>query len=235
MKIIGLFASLSKFELGLWLSSLAVIIATAFISGDNLFALAASLVGATALIFVAKGNVAGQILTIIFSVMYGIISIGFRYYGEMLTYLGMTAPMALLAVFTWLRHPSAEGKSEVLAAKLTRLRIIFMLVFAVLTTGAFYFILKWLGNANLIVSTISVTTSFVASYLTFCRIPYYALAYAANDVVLIILWTAASITDIGYISMVGCFAMFLVNDIYGFVNWRRMMARQSKTTVKVRV
>jgi nicotinamide mononucleotide transporter len=230
MKLKGIFSTLTKFELGLWLSSLAVIISTAFISGDNLFALAASVVGATALIFVAKGNVFGQILTVVFSLMYGIISIGYRYYGEMITYLFMTAPMALLAVFTWLKHPSDKGKSEVLIAKLTRKRIILMVVFSVITTVAFYFILKWLGNANLIVSTISITTSFLASYLTYCRSPYYALAYAANDIVLIILWVAASFADIGYISMVACFIIFLINDIYGFVNWRRMMARQKKSS-----
>ena len=78
----------------------------------------------------------------------------------------------------------------------------------------------------LLPSTISVTTSFVAVYLTFRRSPFFALGYAANDVVLIVLWVLASITDARYISVVVCFAAFLINDIYGFLSWRKMKERQ---------
>ena len=102
-----------------------------------------------------------------------------------------------------------------------------MFAVASVVTVAFYFILRTFGTANLIPSTISVITSFVAAYLTMRRSPCYALGYAANDVVLIVLWVLASIDDISYISMVICFITFLVNDMYGFINWRRMLKRQS--------
>ena len=39
----------------------------------------------------------GSALMIIFSLFYGYISYTFSYFGEMITYLGMTAPMALFA------------------------------------------------------------------------------------------------------------------------------------------
>lgn len=105
--------------------------------------------------------------------------------------------------------------------------VFFMSLAAVIITGIFYFILKYFNTANLIPSTISVTTSFVAVYLTFRRSPYFALAYASNDIVLIILWILASIYDAKYISVVVCFVAFLVNDIYGFVNWCKMKKRQN--------
>ena len=74
-----------------------------------------------------------------------------------------------------------------------------------------------------------MTTSFLAVYLTFRRSPYFALAYASNDVVLIILWTLAAMADVTYLSVLICFVMFLVNDLYGFVNWKRMQKRQLQT------
>ena len=80
----------------------------------------------------------------------------------------------------------------------------------------------------MIPSTISITTSFIAAYLTFRRSPYFALAYASNDIVLIVLWVLASFKDISYISVVICFVVFLVNDLYGFISWLRMMKRQEK-------
>ncbi len=49
----------------------------------------------------------------------------------------------------------------------------------------------------------------------------------ANDVVLIVLWVLASVEDKRYVSVVVCFAAFLVNDIYGFYSWKRMEKRQS--------
>ena len=101
-----------------------------------------------------------------------------------------------------------------------------MWMLTALVTLVFYWILAYFGTANLLPSTLSVTTSFVAVYLTFRRSPFFALAYASNDVVLIILWVLASVVDARYLSVVVCFAAFLVNDLYGFFSWQRMKRRQ---------
>jgi len=219
--------SLTRFELTLWLTSIAVVSITgvAFQSGDWL-SVTASLIGVTALIFVAKGHALGQLLTIVFAVFYGVISWSIRYYGEAFTYLGMTAPMALLALITWLRNPYKDS-AEVTVRRLTRKQWGMLLLATVAATVVFYFILKGMGNAALIVSTLSVTTSFLASALTALRSPYYALAYAANDLVLIVLWVIAALTDISSVPMVSCFVMFFANDMYGFINWRWMEKRQN--------
>ena len=218
--------SLTRFELALWLTSIAVVSITgiAFQSGDWLN-LTASLIGVTALIFVAKGHALGQALTIVFAVFYGIISWSIRYYGEAFTYLGMTAPMALLALITWLRNPYQDS-AEVTVRRLTRKQWLLLVIATAAATVVFYFILKGMGNAALAISTLSITTSFLASALTALRSPYYALAYAANDLVLIVLWVIASLADASNVPMAACFVMFFLNDMYGFVNWRWMKKRQ---------
>ncbi len=227
MKKLKYFSDLSRFELCLWLTSVAVIILSFFLSGGgDILTMTASLIGVTALIFVAKGYVIGQVLTVVFAVFYGIVSFYFRYYGEMITYLGMTTPSAAAAVISWLRHPY-KGTKEVKVNKLSgKLWAILALLTAVIT-AAFYFILTALGNANILFSTLSVSTSFIASYLTFFRSPYYALGYAANDIILIVLWILAALESISYLPMVACFIMFLINDLYGFFNWQRMKNSQS--------
>ena len=218
--------SLTRFEWALWLTSVLVVAGTgiAFQSSDWL-SLTASLIGVTALIFVAKGHALGQVLTIVFAVFYGIISCEFRYYGEAITYLCMTAPMAAVALVTWLRNPYKDS-AEVTVNRLSVRQWAVMLILTVITTAVFYFILRAMGNAALAVSTLSITTSFLASYLTALRSPYYALAYAANDLVLIVLWVIAALADISSVPMVACFVMFFANDMYGFINWRRMEKRQ---------
>lgn len=230
-KYLASFKTLTKFEKGLWLTSLTIVLVSYLLSylfsgNGDLLNLVASLIGVTALIFVAKGHVLGQLLTVVFSVFYGIISVFFTYYGEMITYLFMTTPMAIVAAIEWIKNPYKDTR-EVKVHKVTKKQLAFMWLSTFLVTVLFYFILMALNTANLFFSTVSITTSFVASYLTFLRSPYYAIGYSANDIVLIVLWILASVENISYLPMVACFIMFLFNDLYGFYNWRKMQKRQT--------
>ena len=221
----------SKGELTLWGSSAGLILVSFFLFDRvNFMTLAASLIGTTSLIFNAKGNPVGQALMILFSLLYGVISYTFSYFGEMITYLGMTGPMALFALISWLRNPYNGNHAEVAVNQLKNKELVLMYVLTALVTWGFYFILDHFDTANMLPSTLSVTTSFIAVYLTFRRSPYFALAYAANDVVLIVMWTLAAVEDISYLSVIICFVMFLVNDLYGFVSWKRMEKRQMATS-----
>ena len=217
----------SKVEIILWFSSVTGILTSFFIyDRTNYMTLCASLIGVTSLIFNAKGNPFGQFLMVVFSLLYGIISYTFAYYGEMVTYLGMTMPMAIVALISWIKNPYKGNKAEVKVNSVSKKELFWMWIGTVLVTILFYYILEYFQTANIIPSTLSVTTSFVAVYLTFRRSPYFALAYASNDIVLIVLWVLASLQDIKYLSVVVCFAAFLVNDIYGFLSWQKMKIRQ---------
>lgn len=211
----------------LWISSVGVIVVSfALFGSGGYITLIASLIGVTSLILNSKGNPAGQALMIIFSLIYGYISFSCRYFGEMLTYVGMTAPMALFSLISWLRHPYNGNRSEVKVNVIEKKEYILLAALTVIVTAVFFFILKYFNTANLFVSTVSVITSFIAVYLTFRRSPYYAIGYAANDVVLIVLWLAAMKEDISYLSVLVCFAAFLINDIYGYISWKSMEAKQ---------
>lgn len=222
----------TKGEIALWCISVALIVSSFFIfDRENYLTLIASLIGVTSLIFNAKGNPFGQFFMVVFSILYGIISFTFAYYGEMITYLGMTAPMAIFALISWLRNPYNGNKAEVKVNRLKFKEIILMIILTAIITLIFYYILAVFHTANLILSTISITTSFLAVYLTFRRSAFYAIGYAANDIVLIVLWGLATIYDISYMSVAICFVVFFVNDIYGFINWSRMQKRQEADCV----
>jgi len=190
------FRSLTPFEWVLWIGSLAAIAVSFFAArGTDYLTLSASLLGATSLIFLAKGNVLGQFLVIAFGILYAIVSYSFAYYGEMITYLGMTLPSAVASMIVWLKN-SFRGNHTEIAINALRKReypVIFALAAAV--TVAFYFILR-------------------------------ALGYALNDVVLIVLWILATIESLSYLPVAVCFAVFLINDFYGFLSWTRIRRRQ---------
>lgn len=184
-----------KREWILWIISLVVVCGSNLLSPEfSPVILVAALVGTTSLVFAAKGNVWSQILIIIFSVLYGVISFQYRYWGEMVTYLGMTLPMAVWSTVVWFKNPS-DRAGEVKISSMNKKKWMVLITLSVLVTALFCVILKYFNTPNLILSTLSITTSFLAASLTILRASYFALFYAANDIVLIVLWTMATIEN----------------------------------------
>ena len=107
---------LTTFELALWVCSAVVVAASYFLS---------------------KSEASSSLLSLVFSVLYGIISFRTKYYGEMLTYLLMSAPAAGAAVIAWLKHPFSGDKTQVEINHLSCRECIFMTFLAAVTTVAF--------------------------------------------------------------------------------------------------
>lgn len=221
--------TLTKKEWSIWLVSIIIVLISNLATKDfDLLTLVAALTGVTSLIFAAKGNVWGQVLMILFSILYGIISFRFRYWGEMMTYLGMTIPMAVWSTITWIENPSENNGNEVQIQSLSKKHIVALCISGIIVTAVFYYILKSFNTPNIIFSTISIITSFIAASLTMLRSSYYAVWYAANDIVLIILWVLASLKDPAYIPVVVNFSIFFMNDMYGFMSWKQRELEQAE-------
>ena len=221
--------TLTKREWSIWLGSIIIVLISNLATKDfELLTLVAALTGVTSLIFAAKGNVWGQVLMILFSILYGIISFRFRYWGEMMTYLGMTLPMAVWSTITWIENPSENNGNEVQIQSLSKKHIVALCISGIIVTAVFYYILKSFNTPNIIFSTISIITSFIAASLTMLRSSYYAVWYAVNDVVLIILWVLASLKDPAYIPVVVNFSIFFMNDMYGFMSWKQRELEQAE-------
>lgn len=221
--------TLTKREWSIWLGSIIIVLISNLATKDfDLLTLVAALTGVTSLIFAAKGNVWGQVLMILFSILYGIISFRFRYWGEMLTYLGMTLPMAVWSTITWIKNPSENNGNEVQIQSLSKKHIVALCISGIIVTAVYYYILKSFNTPNIIFSTISIITSFIAASLTMLRSSYYTVWYAVNDVVLIILWVLASLKDPAYIPVVVNFSIFFMNDMYGFMSWKQRELEQAE-------
>jgi len=219
---------LNKLEFMFWGISVIMLVISFLWSKSNLLYLFASIVGVTALIYLAKGEPRGQVLTILFSVLYGVISYKYRYYGEMMTYLGMTLPSALIAATIWYRHPFEKGKTVVKVSILSKKHILSLVLLTPIVAYVMYRLLAYLKTSELILSTVSVVTSFMASMLTIYRSKYYALFYAFNDIVLIALWILASMHDPSFLPMVLCFVIFLANDLYALFKWKILSDTQNR-------
>lgn len=217
-----LFENFTKKDWFLWIGSIVIVALSNWIAPKfDLLVLMAALVGVTSLILAAKGNGWAQILIVVFSILYGVISYRFHYWGEMITYLGMTLPMGVWSAMEWFRNPSKENKNQVAIGTMNVRKWFAVLGMTIVVTIGFYFVLRYFQTPNLLFGTLSIATSFCAAALTVCRSPYYAVAYAANDVVLIVLWLLATMENPVYFPVIINFVIFLVNDLYGFVSWKK--------------
>ena len=165
-----IFDSFSRTDFGLWaVSELVIIVSFLLFDRENYITFAASMIGAASLIFCAKGNPVGQVLIIIFAALYAVISFRFRYYGEMITYLGMTAPMAVLALISWLRNMSGENNSEVAVNRLERKEYLFIAFLTAVVTFIFYFILNSFSGQYNFSLLVKIFTIFAKNLFIQCN------------------------------------------------------------------
>lgn len=189
--------SRGRAERVLWGGSLLVLLTANLAMGEvDPLTLAATTVGVTSLILAAKGRVLAQVLMIVFSLLYGLISLRVCYWGEAITYLGMALPMSVWSAVTWFRNSDGH---EVRSQRLSRRHWLLLVLADAAVTAVFYVLLRWLETPKLLFSTLSVSTSFLAAALTMLRSAYYALAYAANDAIVGVLWLLVSVKEPRYL------------------------------------
>ena len=217
------------FEIGLLsVSVVAIICCFIFSSDKDYLSLASSILGVVTVVFTSKGLLLAPILSVVYSIVYTIISVGQRYYGEAIIYMLIMIPMQVITIVGWFRNKKTDS-DVVEVGKVSKKEYLILSGVTVVMTFAFYFLLKVLNTAQLVVSTISLITSALATYLVFRRSSNYALFYILNDIILIVLWTIAlAAQGTSFLPVVVSFYVFFINDVYGFIRWKRQEKLQGK-------
>ena len=226
----NVFKNWSKFEiLFLFCSLIAITLCYAFGVDKNVFSLLVSYIGVISVLTVAKGLVIAPVINIIYNIVYSILSITQQYYGEAIIYIFLMIPISIMSIVSWLKNKSNNNENVVKVNKIHGKEYLYLSVFTIIATIGFYFLLKMLNTNELIISTVSLMTSLLASYLMFRRSSYYAVCFMLNDIILIILWSLVVINNsIAYLPTVITFIVFLINDTYGFIHWKMEEKKQNK-------
>ena len=188
----------------------------------------ASLIGITSVMMCAKGLFYAPFLDFIYISLYIIMSINEKYYGEVFVYIFIMIPLTVCTIITWLKK--RNGNSNIVEVNnIKKKEWIILLCFSIIIPFLLYFVLKALNTSQLIISTISIFTSIIASYLLLRRSSYYAIAYILNDLVLILLWSLTIFNgSTQYLPLVVSLTVYLINDCYGFYRWRKQEKKQKK-------
>ena len=176
----------------------------------------------TTAILMSKGKVESYFIGIISVFFYGIVSYNQGYYGELLITIFLTFPMMIIGIVSWLKHQDKD-EDVVIISSLSKKEIVFAFSSQLILFWVYYFLLKVFNTDLLIISSLSIVTSVLASYFEARRSELSLFCYVANDLILITLWIIPIIN--GNTSLVSVLIgplLLLVNDIYGSYNWIRL-------------
>lgn len=205
---------------------LALIITMSIVFKASWISAIAGIFGLSCVLFAAKGKVICVFLTWGMIVFYSLLSYQNKYYGEVFINLCLMFPMTVIQLVAWIKN---LGKDHVVKVNtITKKEVLIVGLVACVAFVTFYFILRALNTSQLIISTISIVTSVLATYFQSRRSKYGFLAFLFNDVVLCVLWLFATLDDTKNVAMLTAVALYVVSDIYGFISWGVLQKRQQK-------
>ncbi len=127
--------------------------------------------------------------------------------------------MYVYGVFSWMTHKN-EKNNTVEANKISKREWMMLFLASIIGFGLLYYILKYFNTNQLIISSLSMITSLIATYLIARRNKYSFLFYIGNDVILILLWGIPILQGEFYLAPVLIEnIVLLINDSYGLKNW----------------
>ncbi len=226
------FKDWTKFELIFLICGLTVSILSSIIfKGTIIDTLYTSLYLITALLM-SKGKVESYFVGFISTFFYGIVSYNQGYYGELIITIFLTFPIMIIGIISWLRNQDKED-DVVIISSLPRKEIIIAFASQLILFWIYYFLLKAFNTDLLVLSSISVVTSVLASYFEARRSELSLFCYIANDIVIITLWIIPVIAgETALISVLVGPILLLINDIYGSYNWKRLKETQNQKEIK---
>lgn len=226
------FKDWTKFELIFLISGLMISILSSIIfDGTIIDTLYTSLYLITALLM-SKGKVESYFVGFISVFFYAIVSYNQGYYGELIITAFLTFPIMVIGIISWLRNKDEED-DVVIVNSLSKKELSIAFGSQIILFWAYYFLLKVFNTDLLVLSSISIVTSVLASYLEARRSELSLLCYVANDIVIITLWIIPVINgQTALISVLVGPILLLINDIYGSYNWKKLKKIQKSKEVE---
>lgn len=214
-----LFKDWKPFEIGLLLFDIIAITISSFIGRSGILTILTSLAGVICVLLQAKGKILSQFVGIVEVMLYSILSYQNHYYGEIIIYVLVVFPMYVYGVISWMTHKNEETDTvepnQISKKEWTMLVLASAIGFVVL-----YYVLKYFNTSQLIISSLSMITSLIATYLITRRSKYSFLFYIGNDIILILLWGIPVMQGEFYLLPILVEnIILLMNDSYGLKNW----------------
>jgi nicotinamide mononucleotide transporter len=230
----GIWKNWTKFEIS-WLFTFTMVnIYLFFAWSDSLIGLVSSISGMLCVVLVAKGKIANYYFGIVQTLTYAYIAYGYGLYGEVMLNALFYFPIQFIGIYLWKKNKSDQvvKGEDVKVKSLTKTGWLYTVLSILILTIGYGLFLKFLGGNFVWNDAATNVLSIAAQILMLKRFAEQWLLWIAVNVLSITLWLSALISQGGNdFSMLVMWSAFLVNSIYGYVNWRKLYQKQSHEVV----
>lgn len=225
----GIFKDWTRFEIG-WLFTFTLVnIYLFFAWSDSLIGLISSITGMLCVVLVAKGKIANYYFGIVQTLTYAYIAYGYGLYGEVMLNALFYFPVQFIGIYMWKKNKTEHGVKgvDVTVKSLTKKGWLYTIFSILILTIGYGFFLKYLGGNIVWTDSATNVLSIAAQILMLKRYTEQWILWISVNILSIFLWVTALVTQGGNdISMLVMWSAFLVNSIYGYVNWRKISIKQ---------
>ena len=181
--------------------------------------------------FAAKGKIATFYVGIIQAGTYAYISYGYGLYGEAMLNAFFYFPVQFVGLYMWMKHAKNKEKAvngeDVYAKRLTKKQWLIFVPIVLVAVIGYAFALHSINAQQVRLDSAAVVLSIAAQLLMLGRFAEQWLLWIAVNVLTISLWVATLIQSGGNDwALVAMWTAFLVNSVYGYVNWRKLSKKE---------
>lgn len=220
----------------IWLfASVATLTILSFMWQDTLLGFISSISGILCVVLAAKGKIATFYVGIIQAGTYAYISYGYGLYGEAMLNAFFYLPTQFVGLYLWMKHRKGNQQAingeDIFAKRLTKKQW-FVLVPVIAAAIAIYMtLLVTIGAQQARIDSVAVVLSIFAQILLMLRFVEQWIIWIVVNALTIVLWFITLVTSGGNDwTIFAMWVAFLVNSIYGYVNWRKISKTKEEVT-----
>ena len=221
----NLFKEWTRFE-RIWLLLFSIVNVFLYLKWDSgLIGLVSAMSGMLCVVLVAKGKISNFVFGIVNTATYAYISYGYGLYGESMLNALFYLPTQFIGLWMWQRHRSVNKvRDEDIEIKRLSVKG-WAIVIASVVVGAYSYmhVLMALDAQQVRIDSVAVVMSVVAQILLTLRYAEQWVLWILVNLLSIVLWVVTLSQSGGSdYTMPVMWTAFLINSIYGWINWLKL-------------
>ena len=210
----------------IWLLLFSIVNVFLYLKWDSgLIGLISAMSGMLCVVLVAKGKISNFVFGIVNTATYAYISYGYGLYGESMLNALFYLPTQFIGLWMWQRHRSVNKvRDEDIEIKRLSVKG-WAIVVASVVVGAYAYmhVLMALDAQQVRIDSVAVVMSVVAQILLTLRYAEQWVLWILVNLLSIVLWVVTLSQSGGSdYTMPVMWTAFLINSIYGWINWLKL-------------
>lgn len=211
------FGNLSKFDVTFLTLMLALQIAVYFFAPDSILGIISGISGVISVVLCARGKISFYFIGFVQTISYLYLAWQNHFYGEVMENIFYLVTM-VWGIFVWNKNLAVDedGGQQVIAKKFTPMMWFMSIIGTVASTILMGYWLTTIGSAQAYTDAATNVMAIFAQLLMVRRYREQWIWWLVIDILCLKMWFVA-----GNWSMVAMYIAWIINCVYGWVNWTK--------------